>query len=141
MSDPRTDFQGAKVLLFAGAQLVVLQRDHTPGIVWPGYLNFPGGGREEGESPEACAIRETYEELGIQLDASDLEVVSTRQSDGNLNWFFAAYVGADVLDRIRFGNEGTGWMAMPPQAFIDHPKAIPHFATLLGTYLNRQKSA
>jgi 8-oxo-dGTP diphosphatase len=32
------------------------------------YFTFPGGGVDEGESPERAAIREAQEELGIQVD-------------------------------------------------------------------------
>lgn len=33
---------------------------------------FPGGRMEKGESPVECALRETYEELGISPDAIDI---------------------------------------------------------------------
>lgn len=35
----------------------------------PGEVCFPGGGMEQGENEEECAIRETCEELGIKSDA------------------------------------------------------------------------
>ncbi len=35
---------------------------------FPGSWDFPGGGREEGEDAEACAIRETREEVGFLPD-------------------------------------------------------------------------
>lgn len=31
------------------------------------YWSFPGGGVEEGETPEDCAVRETLEESGYQV--------------------------------------------------------------------------
>lgn len=31
----------------------------------PGEICFPGGEMEEGENPEECALRETWEEIGI----------------------------------------------------------------------------
>ncbi len=38
----------------------------------PGEVCFPGGRMERGESPEACALRETREELGIKPEDIEL---------------------------------------------------------------------
>ena len=35
------------------------------------YYVFPGGGIENGESPEQAAIRETFEELGVHISIKD----------------------------------------------------------------------
>lgn len=37
-----------------------------------GYWEFPGGGREAGETLEACAIREVSEELGVTIETDRL---------------------------------------------------------------------
>ena len=46
-----------------GAGIVLIERDRA-GLH---YFVFPGGGVDEGESPEQAAIRETMEELGLQV--------------------------------------------------------------------------
>ncbi len=40
-----------------------------PASAQPGEVCFPGGEREEGETPEECAVRETMEELGVERSA------------------------------------------------------------------------
>ena len=35
------------------------------------YYLFPGGGVEEGESPEQAAIREAHEELGVEVELGE----------------------------------------------------------------------
>ena len=54
-------FDGAKLALFLGKDLVVILRDDKPDIPYPAHWDLPGGGREGAETPEACALRETYE--------------------------------------------------------------------------------
>ena len=49
--------------------LCLLYEVRSPGIAQPGEVCFPGGKMEPGESPEQCALRETWEELGIPEQA------------------------------------------------------------------------
>lgn len=134
-SVPHPPFIGAKLLLFAGSQLVVLRRDFTPGIAWPGCLDFPGGGREGVETPEACALRETREEVGLNLPQASLVPVFRRVSADGIGWYFASHQPPEILTRVRFGGEGAGWGVMWPEAYVSHPDAIPHFAEILAGYL------
>jgi len=130
-------FLGAKIMLFLGPHMVILRRDHAPGLVWPGLLDFPGGGREGGESPEACVLRETHEEVGLRLAQDDLRVVRVWQMGQARNWFFAAHLPVARTAEIRFGGEGAGWLMMPPDAYLTAPDAIPHFAEILRDYVKK----
>lgn len=137
MSDPRRDFIGAKVMVFLGAEMIVLRRDHAAGIAWPGGLDFPGGGREDGESPEACAARETHEEVGLRLSPGDLVFVQLRQARAGTTWHFAAHLPAGARNDVVFGGEGVGWSMMQPRAYLADPDAIPPFRRILAAYLRR----
>ncbi|WP_171133024.1 MULTISPECIES: NUDIX hydrolase [unclassified Ruegeria] len=125
------EFNGAKVALFLGADLLVIRRDSHKPIPFPGHLDFPGGGREDDESPQDCVIRETLEELGLGLKPSD--IVWSRQYDQN--WFFVAQRPPTDRDQIVFGDEGQGWQMMTPKGFEAHPLAVPHLITRLQDYL------
>ncbi len=139
MCDPRRVFHGAKLMLFLGGDLLVLRRDHTPGITWPGYLDFPGGGREGTESPEQCVLRETHEEVGLRLREDELRFAHLRQAPASASWFFAAHLPAEARGRIVFGDEGAGWQLMSAAAFLKADKAIPHFRDILKAYLDSKK--
>ena len=124
------EFHGAKLILFVGEQIVVLRRDHTPGIPWPGFLDLPGGGREGAETAEACILREVREEIGVSLCEDELVWRDSHQG----GVIFAAHVEPEAEARIVFGGEGDGWRLMRPEAFACHAEAIPHFAMMVRRY-------
>lgn len=53
----------AGIVLIENNKVALIER-HRAGLH---YFVFPGGGVDEGESPEQAAIRETMEELGIEV--------------------------------------------------------------------------
>ena len=53
----------AGVVLVQDGKVALIER-HRAGI---DYFVFPGGGMDEGETPEQAAIREAMEELGIEV--------------------------------------------------------------------------
>ena len=75
------------------------------------YYVFPGGGVEEGETPEQAAVREAYEELGVQIRI--IELLDTIYFDGGQYYFtaeiisgeFATGSGEEYTDPYR--NRGT----------------------------------
>jgi len=52
------------------------------------YFSFPGGGVDEGESPQEAAIREAGEELGIQVAIK--QKVADVIFNGNPQYYFLA---------------------------------------------------
>ena len=121
-------------MLFLGRDLLVLRRDHTPGIPWPGYLDLPGGGREGAESAVNCVFRETREEVGLTLESADLTWRRFYTKPRRV-WFFAAWLPAERVRGVQFGGEGIGWGLMDAEAFLAHDDAIPHFAERVRTVL------
>jgi len=125
-----TDFVGAKLVLLIGPRLVTLLRDDRPDIRWPGHWDLPGGGREGDESPEACVIRELGEELGLTLTPEALiwrRAYPSADFPGRIGFAFAARLPEGSDAAIRFGDEGQRWALMPPEDYIAHPRAVPHF--------------
>ncbi|KRF16546.1 NUDIX hydrolase [Nocardioides sp. Soil797] len=71
-SDPR---RGAVLMLFGeseqGRELLLTERSHTMRS-HPGQVSFPGGGIDAGETPHDAALREAWEETG--LDPEGVEI-------------------------------------------------------------------
>jgi 8-oxo-dGTP pyrophosphatase MutT (NUDIX family) len=114
--------QAARVVLVAD-KLVLLQQGFDPAKQDAGpWWITPGGGLNDGESIEAGAVREVFEETGLRLSATQLgPVVATRvayfefdqrqfrQSES----FFAVNVE-------RFTPQHHGWDEVEQRALLDH---------------------
>ncbi len=129
------NFSGAKLALFLGRELLVIQRDDKPDIPWPNHWDLPGGGREGNETPVECVVRETHEEVGLSIKTDQL-VYSTsyERPHGNV-WFFVAHLPHVFRNSVKFGSEGQGWRLLLPQDYCRDPLAVPHFAYQLHQYL------
>lgn len=91
-------FVGTLLFLRAGGRLLLIRKKRGHGA---GKINAPGGKLDAGETPLACALRETREEVGIEaLDAkpmAELKFVD-RVDDQWLGHVFVAgeYAGTPV---------------------------------------------
>ena len=134
------NFDGAKAALFLGDELVVIRRDLKPWLAYAGMWDFPGGGREGDETPEETLIRETREELG--LDVRDAEWLWRRQMTTDrrgMIWFFVLRLPPGTA--IAFGDEGQGWALMRPDRFLAEPQAVPPLKDRLRMWLAHEKGA
>ena len=108
------DRDAARVVLVDGDGRVLLieMRDPLePQRGW--YWVTPGGGREQGESKEECAVREVFEETGLRLEQRDLGPVRHEETteypfEGDLirqhQVFYVVHVDRFVVDT-------SGWDA------------------------------
>ncbi|MBU2992089.1 NUDIX hydrolase [Octadecabacter sp. B2R22] len=119
-------FHGAKAAIFIGDDLLIYQRDR--GVIWPGYWDFPGGGRENGETPKACLKREVFEEFGLILPEAAItwgKAVPSMVVPANKAWFFAVQLSAATAKDIRFGDEGQSYAIRPVSHVMNMPNLVP----------------
>ena len=85
----------AGIVLIEGDKVALIER-HRAGLE---YFVFPGGGVDEGESPEQAAVREAMEELGIEV-AIRRKVAEVQVGQRSRQIYF-------LVEQIR-GEFGTG---------------------------------
>lgn len=131
-----TGFHGAKAAVFIGSRLLIYQRDR--GVAWPGYWDFPGGGRDGDESPKSCLRRELHEEFAIDLPDSAItwarDVPAMIDQDRRA-WFFVVHLPADYAGRITFGSEGERWALRSLDDVANMPNLVPALHSRLTLWL------
>ena len=100
----------AAILVFNKVGCVLLQkRDNIPTIREPGKWDVWGGHCEEDETPEACAIRELREEIGVEItDSSTLKFLMSRPVEGQEESVFAYMFEDDGTPPVYEG-ERAAW--------------------------------
>ena len=58
----------------SGLEVLFIRRAEREGDLWSGHVAFPGGRVEPGEGIEEAAVRETEEEVGLDLRATGLRL-------------------------------------------------------------------
>ncbi|HEX8227559.1 MAG TPA: NUDIX hydrolase [Candidatus Saccharimonadales bacterium] len=144
MSNDVDNFTGVKIALLLGSELLIIQRDDIPGLSFAGLWDFPGGGRDAGETPFECIAREVDEELGIRLLPEIIIWQRTFPSmlePGMIAYFMVARISQSDVDNVRFGDEGQGWKLMPVDQFMQLEDAVPYLKPRMQAYLDDTRQA
>ena len=94
-----------------------------------GLWEFPGGKIEPGESPKAALVREAREELGLELDAAQLQPVAFAADEAPggvliLLYLCRGWQGAPrCLDAAELGWFAPGEIEALPMPPLDYPLA------------------
>ena len=99
----------AGIVLIENNKVALIER-HRAGL---DYFVFPGGGADEGESPEQGAIREAMEELGVQV-AIKRKIAEIHFGRTSRHIYF-------LVERVS-GEFGTGTGEEFTDADPDHPQ-------------------
>jgi 8-oxo-dGTP diphosphatase len=135
------NFHVVKVALLVGDKLLLHLRDNKPGLFNANMWDFPGGGREETETPTECAQREIKEELGVELseDAIIWQKEYPAQKDPNQRaYFMVATIEEGVMESITLA-EGQEWKLFSQEQFFADSQVIEALKMRFHDYLNSEK--
>ncbi|ORX70909.1 hypothetical protein DL89DRAFT_267010 [Linderina pennispora] len=81
-------FLAHKDVRAARAQVLYIQRAAYPGDPWSGHIGFPGGKREDSDRDDKMtAVRETQEELGLDIGGEGFEYLGELDTCHAYMWF------------------------------------------------------
>jgi mutator protein MutT len=111
---------GAGTLVHREGRLLVVKRAQAPNR---GLWAFPGGKVEEGETPMQTAVRETKEEVGLDVEIEGLfDVVTYMLSElGRGDWrqvVLVDYLAKPTDRRVRLNSESSAYRWVLPEELL-----------------------
>ncbi len=88
----RPQFIGTLMFIRDGGRVLLIRKQRGLGA---GRINAPGGKIEAGESPLACAVRETREEIGVTVRQAALMAELRFVERVDQQWYGYAFVASD----------------------------------------------
>ena len=130
-------FHGVKIAILIDGKLLMHLRDNKPGLFMANMWDFPGGGREGDETPEACAIREVKEEFGLDLSKSAIiwQGIYKAQKDPTQNAIFLVAEMNNVDTNNITLTEGQGWKLFDQETFFAQTDVIDSLKGRFSDYL------
>ena len=129
---------GTKVALINNDKVLAILRDDKPNIDFPGMWDFPGGARDDDETPMQVATREIKEELGLELKPEGIlwqKAYPAVAHPGKLAVFVVFHITNEQLAAVVFGDEGKEWKMMTFDEFLSNGEAVPGMQQRLHDYL------
>jgi mutator protein MutT len=94
------------VLFNDNNEVLIVQRSDAVDS-FSGYWCFPGGGADEGETSEECAVRETLEETSLKVKPSTLIYFYTVTKDDDKDIDF--YISTDWKGEVKIDWESSDY--------------------------------
>ena len=96
------DWAGA--LICNNDKILMILRDNDPSILNPNSWQLPGGGIEEGETPEEAMKRELQEE--VCFVPKDIHFLESFKDGKNTAYIYWVFVTDDEIKNFHLGDEG-----------------------------------
>jgi 8-oxo-dGTP diphosphatase len=111
----------AAIIVVREGKALILRRGMT--APWmPGAWNLPGGMMDEGESPQAAAERECFEETGIRPTGVKFR---RRIADPGFTLYLFTGETNEANPRLDHENDGFAWASMSD---LKHYQFVPYVA-------------
>ena len=119
---------GAKAIVAYKGKMVLILRDDKPTIPFPNTWTPPGGGIEEGETPEEAIRRELEEEICMVPKVLEM-TEEVPYEDGSVTHRFLAILSSEEYTSIRLGDEGQrlGWFTLKETFALDISPKFRHY--------------
>ncbi len=126
---------GVSAVCIRNEAFLLVERGREPS---KGWLAFPGGRREEGEAPDAAAIRELFEETGIiATEVSYLDTVvfdySTPEFPAPKAYHLAVFLAHDPVGEAVAADDAAAvhWLKFEEMAAFDVTPSVLDMAETL----------
>ena len=124
---------GIGVIVRNDRQLLLMRRSNSHGA---GTWSSPGGHLEYGETPEACALRETLEETGVTITNVTFRTITNDFFEDEGKHYVTIWMEGDYLSGEPFINSAreltaVGWF---PWDVLPQPLFLPLKNLLSGQY-------
>jgi len=110
-------------------ELNLIYEVRSKSIKQPGEISFPGGRIEYGESPLDAAVRETWEEIGV--DKEDIEIISeldyTSSKNGSFIYSFLGHIINTEFLNIQFSKDEVSELFFVPLSFFMANEPEKHY--------------